>query len=386
MTSTSLGNLSLDFSSPHTIAYFNFTPVFQWKQLDYEPSFAPGSTQILEDETFNTESLDPRFMAVYGEMILLSLYKHHISIPASLVSLPTSSASSEPPKLTPFPSREMNKPGICNYIEEAKGLQVDAHGRLWVLDNGSENCNAKIWTIELISKKRTKLIHRFTFHGSIHDLALDETPEGTFAYITGLGQHHIVVFSFERKKTWMVYTPGIGPYSIAMSPKESRELYLSFLNRLYSIPVAELCNGTGTANPKLIGEWSAEPYSMLMDNQGILVATVLEQNYIIFWDTSKPFEEQRIYEDAGLTSARPFTLAKDQNGTLWRFMLKIKGEPKYLLSKFKFRAKSFKVSSELNGGSGREEKVAVDAAQSTKLTIPSVLFVFLLVLASYFLM
>ncbi|XP_065336594.1 protein yellow-like [Cloeon dipterum] len=105
----------------------NFTQVFEWPDdWDYEwPSEGDG--------TFKPQNIQPIYMAVYETRIFLSLDRYYDGIPVTLVSLPTSSASSASPKLTLFPSWEMQEFGHCNKIEEAKGLEVDSIGRLWVV-------------------------------------------------------------------------------------------------------------------------------------------------------------------------------------------------------------------------------------------------------------
>ncbi|CAB3379974.1 Hypothetical predicted protein [Cloeon dipterum] len=317
----------------------NFTQVFESNELDYEWPSEASRTQALEDGTFEPENIKPLNMAVNGTSIFLCLKKYN-NIPATLVSLPTSSASSAPPKLTPFPSWHMHEYGNCDKIEEATGLEVDSVGRLWVLDSGSENCNAKLWIFNL-SNNHTELIHRFPYQKLMHDLVLDETPNGTLAYIARWYQENFVVFSLERNKSWIVDTPRFKVLSFALSPnneKEPRQLYLSKYNSkyLYSLSVATLRNGTLTANPQVIERWTAfNSYRMLMDNHGILYAAFLCRNYTSLWNTSQPaFVEQRFHEEPGLLigrigKGRPFTFALGQNGTIWIVVVDEGRQPKY---------------------------------------------------------
>ncbi|CAB3382864.1 Hypothetical predicted protein [Cloeon dipterum] len=340
----------LGLSSLATAA--NFTQVFEWPNgMDYEWPSEASRTQALNDGAFKPENIQARFMAVYGTRIFLSL-ENYDGIPASLVTFMTSSASfASPPKLNPFPSRGMQGKGFCNKIEQTKGMDVDSVGRLWVLDDGSENCNAKLWTIDLSNNDHTKLIHRFSFRFYMHDLVLDETPNGTFAYILRWGERNIIVFRLEGNESWIVQTPGSGVYSIALSPKskeEPRKLYLGKWDsdELYSISVTALRKETRIANPKLIGKWNARPYKMLIDNHGTMYAAFWEKNYINSWNTSQPFEEQRFYEDAGLNTYWPFNFAFDQNGTLWMTVFDKTRKPKYRLLKTAVDARSFKASPE----------------------------------------
>ncbi|XP_065335328.1 protein yellow-like [Cloeon dipterum] len=304
----------------------NFTQVFEWPEAwDYEWPSEESRAQALRDGTFKPEEFNPRHMAVYGTRIFISLSKEFGDVPVTLVTLPTSSASSAPPKLTPFPSWDMHLNGSenCDKIQTAVGLQVDSVGRLWLLDEGNEtcNCSAKLWIFDL-NNNTTELIHRFPFHFYIHDLVIDETANGTFAYIARWMVSHFVVFSLERKQSWFVDTSGIDVSSIALSPKdqEPRQLYIGELhsNQLHSISVTVLRNGTRTAKPKLIGNWSGQSaYRMVMDNHGTLHAAFMFENFMSAWNTSHSFQEQRFYQLAALKSAWPFIFSLDQNGTFW---------------------------------------------------------------------
>ncbi|XP_065336162.1 protein yellow-like [Cloeon dipterum] len=335
----------LGLSSLATAA--NFTQVYAWpNELDYEWPSEASRAQALEYGTYDPAKIYPRYMAVHGSRIFLSL-KESISIPVTLVSLPTSSASSAPPKLTPFPSWDMHRKvlGNCSKIQEAEGLEVDSVGRLWLLDQGSSvsNCYAKLWIFDL-NNNETELIHRFSFHDYLHDLVIDETANGTFAYIARWVEKHIVVFSLERNESWIVNTPGIVVLSIALSPKghEARQLYLSNLNykQLHLISASTLRDGNGTAN--LMGNWSVrDTYQMLMDNHGTLYSGFMYQNYASTWNTSRPFLEQRFYQVAGLRSSWPFTFSLDQNETFWMTVFDDENMPRFRLLKAAVGAKSY---------------------------------------------
>ncbi|XP_065336352.1 protein yellow-like [Cloeon dipterum] len=332
----------LGLSSLATAA--NFTQVFEWDEMDFEWPSVERRTQALEDGIYDAENILPLFMAVYGRRIFLSLEKYK-KIPVTLASLPTKSSAS--PKLTPFPSWDMHvyeNWENCNKIEEAKGLQVDSVGRLWVLDEGSSNsnCHAKLLIFDFNSHQ-TKLIHHFSFRYPLHDLVLDETVDGTFAYITRGTENHIVVFSLESNKSWMVYTPRIEVHSLGLSPKdqEPRKLYLSKYksDNLYSISATDLRHETGTAHPELIGSWAGIPQRLLIDNNGTMYAAFHWRNYISSWNTSQPFHEQHFHEFSGQEPSA-FTLTLDENGTLWMTVYNSDKKPCYTLLKISDGAKS----------------------------------------------
>ncbi|XP_065333247.1 protein yellow-like [Cloeon dipterum] len=323
----------------------NFNQVFQWDELDYEWPSEAKRTQALENGSFKPENMLPLYIALHGTRLFISLHKEN-GVPATLVSLPTGSASSAPPKLTPFPSWDMhlNGTGNCSKIRFVEGLQVDSVGRLWALNLESPDCNTTLMIFNL-NTDEIELIHRFPSSEPINDFVIDETASGTFAYISRSGGQRIVVFSLERNESWTVDTPGIEESSAALSLKEE-QLYLGNMDskELFSIPVAALRNGTRTSNPKLIGKWTGKPYKMLIDNHGTMYATFDRENYISSWITAQPFQEQRFHEVTGLNFSWPYTLALDQNGTLWVTVFDQNRKPKYRLLKAAVGGKSFKAA------------------------------------------
>ncbi|XP_065336161.1 protein yellow-like [Cloeon dipterum] len=337
----------LGFSSLVTAA--NFTQVYEWpNELDYEWPSEESRAHALADGTFNPLKIHPRYLAVYGTRLFLTLFKED-GVPVTLVSLPTSSASSTPPKFTPFPSWDfhLNGSGNCDKIQQAEGMEVDSDGRLWVLDQGNSdsNCSSKLWIFNL-NNNETELIHRFSFDEYFHDLVLDETANGTFAYVARWMESHVVVFSLERNESWIVHTPEVQVNSIALSFKdqEPRQLYLgrSGYQELYSIPVAALHNGNRTTEPRLIENWAAHnSYRMLMDNHGTLYSAFMYENYTSTWNTSQPFLEQPFHQVAEVRSSWPLTFAFDQNGTFWTAAYNDVRIPKFRLLKASVGAKSY---------------------------------------------
>ncbi|CAB3382149.1 Hypothetical predicted protein [Cloeon dipterum] len=324
----------------------DFTQVFEWDEMDFEWPSVEKRAQALENGIYDPENILPLYMAAHGPRVFLSLEKYR-KIPVTLVSLPTKSASSASPRLTPFPSWDMHEYTPwenCNKIEEAKGLEVDSVGRLWVLDEGSSNsnCHAKLLIFDSYNHK-TVLIHQFPFRYSLYDLVLDETVDRTFAYITRGTENHIVVFNLESNKSWMVYMPRIMVHSIALSPKdhEPRKLYLSKYksDELYSIPVAALHHGAGTTHPELIGFWNGIPKRLLIDHNGTMYAAFYWRNYISSWNTSQPFQEQ-LFHDFSEQEPSALTLALDENEILWMTIFNSDKKPCFTLSKVSDGAKA----------------------------------------------
>ncbi|CAB3375048.1 Hypothetical predicted protein [Cloeon dipterum] len=316
----------------------NFTSVYNWSDKN-------GMCYEWSSEGMKPNNILPNFMAVFGKRIFLSLVDSG-DISASLISMPSDGECFWPPKITPFPSWDFHKNEGCNTIQEAKGLEVDAVGRLWVLDSGNLNCPAKLWILNL-TNDTPELVHQFSFHYRLHDLVLDETPDGWNAYITRGTEYQLFVFSSKTNKSWVADLPRMIWGAVALSPKNepSRQLFLSTeeSTALYSIPVAFLQNGNLTAKPELIGNWSEKPYKMLIDNTGTMYASFWTQSYISTWDISKPFQEKRFYEARELNTWWAFSFALDSSsGTFWMTELnRTGGKYKQKILKAEIGAKSY---------------------------------------------
>ncbi|XP_065334520.1 uncharacterized protein LOC135935872 [Cloeon dipterum] len=71
-------------------------------------------------------------------------------------------------------------------------------------------------------------------------------------------------------------------------------------------------------------------------------AAFLWKNYASSWNSSQPLQEQRFREVAGKDSYWPFTIALDQNGTLWMTVFDTNREkPSQKLLKAAVGAKSY---------------------------------------------
>ncbi|XP_065334458.1 protein yellow-like [Cloeon dipterum] len=320
-----------------------FTPVYESNELEFDWPSEEIKTKALQENTFNPW---PISSAVYGSRLFLSLSNNE-KVPVTLVSIPTNSVSTTHPKLAPFPSWDMNSVGLrdCNKIQFAKGLEVDANGRLWVLDEGTDSCDAKLWIFNLEKNDTLEHVHQFSFPYLLHDLVLDETPDGYFAYISRFYREQIVVFSLKTNQSWVVETPDMQWTAIALAPKKgpARQVYLGkqYDYELHTISAALLRNGTETATPKSIGTWTAEPYRMLMDNLGTIYTTFESKNYTSSLNTSQPFQEKPFHGFADLDFTWPFTVALDQNGTLWMTVYDKNIKPKYRLLKAPVGVKSY---------------------------------------------
>ncbi|CAB3381126.1 Hypothetical predicted protein [Cloeon dipterum] len=305
----------------------NFTTVYEWEKVDFSwPSGVGRSIEEIKDE-YRPEHVFLQYMAHFGERLFLSV-ESLPGIPATLVWLPTSGTATASPKLAPFPSWQLHEKDNCNSIQSVKGVETDPDGRLWVLDDGNNRCPGKLWIFNLVNRDSIERVHLFpdtvvsdTYNKRwLHDIVLDKTPDDYLAYITEISYERLIVYSRKMDKSWTVETPGRKWEPSALSAnREARQLYLGKYqsNELYSVSVSELQNEGGSASVKLVGEWTARPYRMLIDTGNVLSAAFFNQSYTSKWNISEPFREQPIYEVGGLQAVWPFNFALDANGTLW---------------------------------------------------------------------
>ncbi|CAB3382133.1 Hypothetical predicted protein [Cloeon dipterum] len=269
----------------------NFTTVYEWDRFDF---IWPSNGR--SKQNFDPKKVYLQYMAVFGERLFLSL-DTSLGIPASLVWLPTCGSTTVSPKLAPFPSWDLHKKDDCDTIQAAKGLEMDADGRLWVLDNGSSKCWSKLWIFDLINSDTTERIHQFpdtvvspSFDKrEVQDLVLEKTPDDYLAYIADSKYEHIVVYSRKTDKSC----------------------------QLFSVSLSELKNEGGSAGVYYIGEWTEFYYRILSDSANVLYAAFYNQNYISKWNISEPFREQQFLEVGQRGATWSFTFALDTNGNLW---------------------------------------------------------------------
>jgi len=213
------------------------------------------------------------------------------------------------------------------------GLEVDSHGRLWVVDAGRlftrqtqrrrdmDKCPAKLLLFDL--NNNNSLLVSFEFPESVvshnssllSDLVLDKTSDDWLAYISDSSNGAIVVFSLEKKKAWKAehasmkpavpeHEPlplgrDLGVSGLALSPIRDRTfLYFSTLssNELFSVPVSELRAGSEALTVKSVGTRSAPSRGMSMDNRGVMYFGLLGKQSVARWDTRNSFNEEVVFQ------------------------------------------------------------------------------------------
>ncbi|XP_065334758.1 uncharacterized protein LOC135936016 [Cloeon dipterum] len=310
----------------------NVTPIFEWDEFDFcTPK--EGKETAVSSGCNDADEIKLKFLAVNGQKIFLSFSRDY---PVTLIWMPAFSA---PLKHLPYPSWQMQEEGDCRALQDVRGLQVDSLGRLWAVDNSMEEvCRPKLWIFD--SSDQVELVYKFpgdvvprNGYMWLGALALDETPDDIFAYITcSLSQ--IVIFSLKSRKSWRVNTLLNFIQSIALSPhlEERKQLYFSSqnFNELYSVLVEDLRTGVRFPPITFVGKKTAPSQTMAMDKNGRLYFDLVGKKSIATWDTNFPFKEEILFTDSNVEDFWPIHFIFDASNNLF-LIARFTSNPRYRL-------------------------------------------------------
>jgi sugar lactone lactonase YvrE len=240
--------------------------------------------------------------------------------PAVLVTFAASAPfdpASGGPLLTPFPSWEMNDPGISGSIQSALGLAVDAQDRLWLVDNGRvADRDAVRPQLLIFALADSTLARRFTFPESVAPLAssflndvvvdatrgkayISDSSDPTLGVAAG-----IIVYDFNSNAARRVLSsipavqpqPGVtvtingqvqtskaGADGIALSPDGATLFFTALTSHsIYSLPTAVVNNASAaaTAAVQLAVNKSFTSDGVIFDAQGRLLMGSLDDSAV----------------------------------------------------------------------------------------------------------
>ncbi|XP_065336528.1 protein yellow-like [Cloeon dipterum] len=279
-------------------------------------------------------------MAVFRGRVFVS-YSRYNGIPVTLAWFPTTSESSTPPQLNPFPSWQAQKRSDCKAaLYSIRGLDIDIYGRLWAVDDGSDVCKPKLWIFDLNHKDSLKVKHEFlpevvSSERFLLDLVVDVTPEDTFAYIADSYEQstHIIAYSLNKDKSWRVETGASRIETLAISHSN---IYVGGLhsNNLHAVRLCEIRAEIKKPKTSFIGKFSYETRRMVLDLNGRLYFDLPYERSIKSWDTNvASFKEEKFFKDTRLAEYYPFIFSLDEFNNLWIITMSDK-EPKYKLMKY----------------------------------------------------
>ncbi|CAB3379972.1 Hypothetical predicted protein [Cloeon dipterum] len=304
----------------------NLTSVYKWDQFD----FNWPSKEFKKKTTFIPKDIYPLYLAVFGQKLFLS-FRPASRVPVTLAWLPTrEDLSIVAPKLSPYPSWQLQVKENCGAMQIVRGIATDTVGRLWALDSGDVNCPPKLWIFNLTDDsihavhQFPKSVMSYKFDGrNLNDLVIDESKKDScHAYISASfdRSEHLLVFSLGKNQSWRVETKNknlirIGALALSQLP-ERQNLYVSERdsNGLFSISAQELRTGGKSVTLTKVGDKTAPSNRMTMDNSGVLYFDLIDSGgnlSVSTWNTNSPFQEELFFKEKGLRRIWPFTFAFD---------------------------------------------------------------------------
>ncbi|XP_065336412.1 major royal jelly protein 1-like [Cloeon dipterum] len=305
---------------------FKFEPVYDWEPFDYNWPSEEIKNKTLNGSRFDLRQIEPWYLAVYEDRMFLSLSRFNSEVPAILVWLPISQQSTSP-KLTPFTSLELQEFGNKKAMQDVRGVEVDSTGRLWAVDNGNyEEFPGKLWIFDLRNNDTVILVHSFPSQvvdvpRELNAVALDQTSDDWFAYVSDLRSLHLIVFSLARNASWSVDIGQNRASGLAISPCPDRSrLFVAEADdeQMLGVALTELRAGNRNLSVSLLGRRESRTSKMAMNRKGVLYSEFMNNRSLNTWNTKQPFKEESFYlGDSLLDYYRPIVFNFDQADNLW---------------------------------------------------------------------
>ncbi|XP_015591230.1 protein yellow isoform X2 [Cephus cinctus] len=315
----------------------NLRGVYSWKALEFAfPSerareaaisrgeFIPGSPLPIDMDVF--------YGGKRGPMVFLSIPRFQDGVPVTIGYVSNNVTRDGNPIIAPYPDWSWNRLGGCDAITSVYRIQVDACGRLWILDTGKlgdrQVCRPQILAFSLTSNR---LLRRYRFprdhfkDDSIYVTVIVDVrdPEGfcrdTFVYIADVTGFALIVYDMYNNQSWRIHNNLFYPYpqygtfnikddsfdlmdgilGLALSPykfNQDRILYFhSLASRVESwVPTSVIRNYTmfyddPDASPRSFQafdkERSSQSAAQAMDRNGVLFFGLLSDLAIGCWNS-----------------------------------------------------------------------------------------------------
>lgn len=141
----------------------------------------------------------------YGRAFLCLKHLSSSSLPTLVEATWPENIIGSKPKSFPSESSHLRRAGKCKGIKQAQSTDIDANGRLWMIDNGNEACSAKIVIYDLLYFNDEVHLQAFgglkgkIFSKIVVDPINCENGD-TRAYISMIDEDYLLVYSFNERK------------------------------------------------------------------------------------------------------------------------------------------------------------------------------------------
>ncbi|XP_059061854.1 protein yellow-like [Achroia grisella] len=340
--------------------------IFSWRVLDWNYPDSYSRQNALASGALTPENALPVGIERWGNKLFVSVPRWRSGIPATLNYIKLDAPYDPSPKLNPYPSWKGNELGNCDTgLNTVYRIKADRCGRLWVLDTGTygyDNAtNLCPYTLNVYDLHTDQRIRRYVLRPEdivsttfIANIAVDigSSCEDTFAYFSDELGYGLIVYSWEKNNSWRFshsyFMPdpltgdfniaGLnfqwgaeGIFGIAPSPIKSdgyRTLYFTPLSSHteFSVSTSILRNESkvedGSFNDfKVVGVRGPDAHTTakVIDDLGIQLFNLIDQNAIGCWYWGRPFKPQNIAvvdkDDVGLIF--PSDIKIDDNRNVW---------------------------------------------------------------------
>uniref|UniRef100_A0A1B6D1S7 Bee-milk protein n=1 Tax=Clastoptera arizonana TaxID=38151 RepID=A0A1B6D1S7_9HEMI len=213
--------------------------------------------------TWNLSSFELDFnvvnhVNVVRNRAILSVPRVSESQRVTLLEAPWPEKTSRIRQVTAFPRNTIQPIDDCTSVQSAVSSDDDTKGRLYVLDQGFNNCEPKIIVYDLRNNKK---ISDTTLSGilpnQLHTIIIDTaSPYGTRAYIGDAGDSSLIIYNANNRHWWKAELsppPGlklinVPSYDMVISAlKNQPKLYLTSFDsdKLFSLSLIDLRNFEG---------------------------------------------------------------------------------------------------------------------------------------------
>ncbi|XP_061713383.1 protein yellow-like [Cydia pomonella] len=330
-------SIPADFDTPP------FSTLYKWQRVDFEFPSAMHRQQAIATGKYIPANVLPLGLEVYGSRVWVTLPAWRRGVPATLATVPRSGGVTSP-LLRPYPDWSFhrafaNESKTCSGLTSVFRMNVDACGRLWVLDSGQidsqdspkQLCPPSIVVFDLRTDRliaRYKIPKKYVLQDSLFANIIVDTRtkdcSDLHVYIADTWRFGLLVFRQSDATFWRFSNPifypdplasnytlhGInfqwadGIFGLALSPLDSfgnrllffhamssyREFFVSTTVLRQSVRVND-----SSSDFHLVGEsrgLSGQSSASAIDRRGVMFYGLVSRDSIGCWDTQKPYSRK----------------------------------------------------------------------------------------------
>ncbi|CAL8129005.1 unnamed protein product [Orchesella dallaii] len=323
----------------------NYEVFYQWKQIDYNFPNNSYRTELINNGGFIQKNCVPTGIKIFQDKVFITTPRYSPGVPYTLSVIPYKKSyfdqifrRNNGPKLTPYPSHQMNQIGTCSALQLVQAMELDQYNRLWIVDVGrveiltdmpKNNCAAKLVIVDLMNGNKIERVYEFPNSvvprdgNVIKDTQVACTSrEDCFAYISNINATEVsalIIYDYKNNDSWMAYHPSMladpekadvtiegtsasvpfGITALGLTPKSTNfsTLYFSKIagDHIYRINTSTLKNNTRLKmNSSLLdievqdvgAKPSGQSDGSAMDNRGRWYFGSLPESAVYFVDTT----------------------------------------------------------------------------------------------------